>query len=153
MVSDHLWSIGGAPWLGNSYSNQAYEYERGTSAYAGNKTTWRGKIAIMYISDYGYGTDFRECSQTLANMGNDACKGTDWLNLNVAWNATVWYLSHNYSNSVDNWTTIGGRLNLAAGTGTRVNGASRVFPTLYLDPNITAISGDGTRTNPYILSL
>ena len=42
-----------------------YEKERGTTVYSGNATTWTGKIAIPYASDYGYAADLSLCQKTL----------------------------------------------------------------------------------------
>ncbi len=62
MIVNTLWSLGG--W--NSvliYSDQIYNYERGTMVYSGNSTIWTGKIALMYPSDYGYAADLNKCTQ------------------------------------------------------------------------------------------
>ena len=51
MIAETTYNLGG--WNSNSvYSNQIYEYERGTTVYSGRPTTWKGKIALAYPSDY-----------------------------------------------------------------------------------------------------
>ena len=69
LISDTLYYLGG--WnTSEIYSDQIYGYERGTTVYSGRPTTWTGKIALMYPSDYGYATDFTKCSQNLNNYNS-----------------------------------------------------------------------------------
>ena len=55
MVSDSLWHLGGC-YYNNIYSNEAYLCERNDVT-----TSWMGKIALIYPSDYGYAVDFDYC--------------------------------------------------------------------------------------------
>ena len=56
MISQTKYYLGG--WNSNAlYPNQIYGYERGTTVYSGRPTSWTGKIALPYPSDYVYATD------------------------------------------------------------------------------------------------
>ena len=62
-----------------------YEKERGITTVSNPRdgitrtTTWTGKIALAYPSDYGYATDFRKCFQALHNYDDSTCKSNDWM--------------------------------------------------------------------------
>ena len=59
MIAETTYYLGG--WNSSSiYPNLAYEKERGTVVYSGNKTSWVGKIALAYLSDYGYVVDLNK---------------------------------------------------------------------------------------------
>ena len=92
MVSEATYNLGG--WNSeNIYSNQVYSYERGTTVFSGRPTTWTGKVAIPYPSDYGYASDLNTCTSTLKNYKN--CKSNNWMyniltsnGLKTAWTLT-----------------------------------------------------------------
>ena len=56
MIADAKWSLLG--WLDegvNVYADQSYKLENTSgTVYTGNKTSWTGKIALPYPSDYAY---------------------------------------------------------------------------------------------------
>ena len=58
-IESVVWNLGGTANYQSSSNGLAshwYGYERGTTVYSGRPTTWTGKIALMYPSDYGYAT-------------------------------------------------------------------------------------------------
>ena len=65
MIAETTWNLGG--WdTSNIYSNVMYENVWGTTVISypfdgiTRTTTWTGKIALAYPSDYGYATDLRK---------------------------------------------------------------------------------------------
>ena len=154
MISETIWNIGG--WNSNSvYSNQIYEYERGTTVYSGRPTTWKGKIALAYPSDYGYAADLNQCKdKKLYNYYNSTCTSNNWMWTIITNNGNSggWLLiSHaNYSNYT--WFVYSG------GSVYNVTYANTcymrmVLPALYLSSDIKIESGDGSESNPYKLSV
>ena len=144
LISEETWNIGG--WNSYSvYSNQIYEYERGTKVYSGRPTTWTGKIGLMYPSDYGYAADLSKCTQTLVNYDNSTCKSNDWL-FNSAFQWTLTPLSSNagFVFSVNSSGNLNGSYAYYSNAGVR--------PVLYLASDLAIESGDGTSSNPYKLS-
>ena len=161
MINNSLWNLGGNKYIGaRPYSistlNQ-YNAERGTATYQNSRaTTWTGKVGLIYASDYGFASTNKECLDNLRtgcvydeendnwNYGEGACKIDNWLHKNLFY----WTLSP-YSNTaygmfrVDSYGTISGDL--------AVSDIYHVYPSVYLKPNIKIDSGDGTKTNPYIL--
>ena len=148
MIAEVTWNLGG--WNDSSvYSDQIYGYERGINVYTGRPTTWTGKIALPYPSDYGYATDFTKCSQNLYNYDSStdsyACRTNDWLYNS----ANQWVLTPNSSYSHGAW--------LVYSTGNVFNGrlvyyANGVRPVLYLASELSLSGGVGSSADPYRLS-
>ena len=58
-IESVVWNLGGTGtynYSSNGLASHWYGYERGTTVYSGRPTTWPGRIALMYPSDYGYAT-------------------------------------------------------------------------------------------------
>ena len=144
MIAEVTWNIGGY----NSsalYSNQIYGYERGTKVYSNRPTTWKGKIGLMYPSDYGYAVDLSKCTKQLNGYNDSTCISNDWL-----LNSTEWTLTP-YSAYADNILAV-------SKSGFLYNdGAYMSYlntrPTLYLNEKIAIGSGNGSSSNPYTLSV
>ncbi len=163
MISESVWNIGG-----NTYSNPnippyglpslgQYNAERGTITYQNNRpTTWTGKVGLVYASDYGYATRLGECRENLRagvtyDKAKDSwswkgkCSTDNWLFKSVFY----WTLSP-YSGSEHDVL----RVNWDGAVGDDAAYFCRnVFPSLYLKSNINIISGNGSKSNPYKLSL
>ena len=153
MIAETTWNLGG--WsTSDIYSNVMYEKERGTTVYSGRSTTWTGKIALAYPSDYGYATDLSKCSQTLFNYssGTDsyACRSNDWMypildTINYGWLLTP---NSGYANNA----FIAGSTGCVDGSNS-VYFALGVIPVLYLGSDQDIVSGDGSQSNPYQLAI
>ena len=147
LISKTLYYLGG--YNNNSvYSDQMYEYERGTnlgtSPYA--SSTWEGYIALPYVSDYGYAVDFNSCTQSLYDYDNNSCTSTNWMK--SIFSSSTWLLSP-YSGSsnrvwivMSSWYVNCQIVYLPYG----------VAPVLYLDSNIMIDNKTtGSSTDPYKL--
>ncbi len=148
MIAETTWNIGG--WNSTSvYPNQIYKYERGTTVYTGRPTTWNGKIALAYPSDYGYAVDLNLCKSTLYDYTDSTCTSNNWMKAILGY-SIGWLLTPHSSNSSDEWyVPYGGHVSLS-------NSAyyeRGVVPTLYLNSDISIESGDGSSSNPYKLSV
>ena len=159
MIVETTWNLGG--WKStNIFYNEMYEKERGTTTVSNpsdgitRATTWTGKIALPYSSDYGYATDLSKCSQTLYNYDSSfrsyACRSNDWM-----------YSIITNSGSITGWllTPHSGIADVAFGvysTGS-VRGnydgfnARGVAPVLYLGSDQDIVAGDGSQSKPYQL--
>ena len=154
-IAEVTWSLGG--WNSSSiYSNQIYGYERGTTVYSGRSTTWTGKIALPYLSDYGYAANFNKCSETLNEYGNyennSPCISTNWMKsiLTRSWG---WFLTPYSDNNELAW------LVFAWGVATynfnyEVASDFAVVPTLFLNSTETIYKdkATGSQNNPYKLT-
>ena len=148
MIANMTWNLGG--WNTSAvYSNDMYKYERGTAVSSGSPTSWNGKIALMYPSDYGYATDFSKCNSDLYNYSistnSYACRTNDWL-FNSAFQ---WLLTPDSSDARYAWHV---RSSGGVFIGNLVYNAYGVRPVLYLNSEIGIESGTGTSTDPYRIS-
>ena len=150
MIAETTYNLGG--WNNNSvYPNQIYEYERGTTVYTGRPTTWKGKIAVAYPSDYGYAADLNQCKQTLVNYDNSTCTSNNWMKNIVTNNGGNygWLLTHRPDSSSSTWTV---RREGLANNISEASGGLGVVPVLSLSSELGIESGDGSSSNPYKLS-
>ena len=149
LIAETTWNLGGVDNY-TLFSNRVYEYERGTTVYQGRPTTWPGKVALAYPSDYGYaaefGTDY--CDKQLDSYKNTTCKSNNWMNAILGTSSYGWFLTSSRSTSynagfVDSSGNVYGNLAyLAYG----------VFPALYLNSDVEFKDGDGLSAKPYQLS-
>ena len=160
-IESVVWNLGGTTYYktsSNGLASHWYGYERGTTVYSGRPTTWTGKIAIMYLSDYGYATaggtttNRESClAKELYNWdgsGVSDCKNNDYL----------------YKSSYFQWTLApDSSLSYVAfhvtSTGSvyddyYVSSNMAVRPAAYLKSSISLSSvGDGSSTSPYQLKV
>ena len=154
MISDAKWYLGGNPWNTNDdLTNNWYSYERGTTVYSGNPTSFIGKIGLMYPSDYGYATSGgsttsrEECLATVLyewELYSD-CKNNDWL----LYSSNQWIITH-YPGASEGMFHVNsaGRVN-----GRSAYDTSAARPVIYLDSMVEITGGTGTSSNPYTLGI
>ena len=158
MIAETTWNLGG--WDStNIYSNVMYEKERGTTVISNpsdgitRATTWTGKIALPYPSDYGYATDLSKCSQTLYNYDSStdsyACRSNDWMYSIFKTNNFNWLLTPRLSIA---HYAFGANSTGNVHHNNRVYRAGGVAPVLYLGSDQDIVSGDGSQSNPYQLA-
>lgn len=148
MIAEVVWNLGGANST-SVYSDQIYEYERGTVVYGSNSTSWTGKIAIPYASDYGYAADFESCSKTLA--GYNSCTSVNWMtkytgiqkNYPIALLTPYSGIGASIFNILNYYLQVNGIGNARNGT--------NILPVLYLSSQLEIKSGDGSSSLPYQL--
>ena len=147
MIAETTYYLGGYSSNG-IYSNQIYGYERGTTVYTGRPTTWIGKIALAYSSDYSYAVDLNQCTKTLYYYNESTCTSNNWMKtiLGFAYLLTPYSTRGNYV-----WVVLKtGFVNYGGGSSAATNGG---MPVLYLNSDIRIESGDGSSSNPYKLSV
>ena len=147
MIGDALWNLGGNS-TSSIYANDYYTFERGTTVYSGRSTTWTGKIALMYPSDYMYAGDLSKCSSDGLNWDGDTtnCRDTSWLrNTSTA----QWTITPNASNSHRVFN-----VNIAGfvSNNSNVYNANASRPVLFLKSDVQITGGDGSQNNPFTLS-
>ena len=126
-------------------TNGMYGYERGTLRYnASRPLYWDGMVGLMYSSDYGYAAGNSCVTGTTLYNYNSSCYQKDWL-----YNSGMqWLMSPNSGDSTYAFYTVAGRVDYY----TSVNGYNSVRPVFYLKSDTNIKSGDGSKTNPYLLS-
>ena len=173
MIDKHTWNLGSNDGTTYTYNNikakPFYELERSNNTgkicegttYQNGKyctdtvnrtTTWEGYVGLMSPSDYGYAVGGEARTNCLANTNlfnynTNNCNSNDWL---YKTSTSQWTMSPNADSSdavFVFYVYSGGNVYDAS--------ACSVFsvrPALFLIPSIT-ISGEGTPTDPYTLSL
>ena len=146
MIADAKWSLLG--WLDegvNVYADQSYKLENTSgTVYTGNKTTWTGKIALPYPSDYAYSAYLGKCTSSLGEYSN--C--SSWMK--TMFNSKTIALLTPIVSSSFVFHVAGGCLDLGEPYAAL---DSEIFPTLYLNANVSIKTGSGTLNSPYQLSV
>ena len=150
MISESMWYLRGYN-RSSVYSDQIYEYERTKgSVVSGRPTSWKGKIALAYPSDYGYAADFGQCTQTLVNYDDSTCTSNNWMKSIITNNGGNygWLLTPNSGISYFVWGVVG------AGYVYNITAINeyRVMPVLYLGSELEIKAGDGSSSASYQLS-
>ncbi len=112
-------------------------------------TSWTGKIAIPYPSDYGYAADLSLCQQTLVNYDNSTCTANNWMKNILAPNYG-WLLTPNSGLASYAW---GVRSSGNVYYGITAYSARGVAPVLSLNSELDIGPGTGTSSSPYQLSV
>ena len=155
-IEEVIWNLGGNEAYKTSTASMSYTAERGTTVYSGRPITWKGKIGLIYPSDYGYATSGgtrKDRSTCLAkalwdwnDVGFSGCKGNDYLYDDTGYQWTL--MSSPVSANILFIVNKNGFVN-----DSYANIASIVRPTLFLKSNIKVKSGTGEKNNPFILSV
>ena len=167
MIGDTLWYLGGSNGYSNITTSMYYERERGTTVYSGGDTSWVEKVGLMYPSDYGYATS----GGTTTNR-NSCLNETfnNWLDLSDCY-TNNWLYIYSPSSLYGQWTLTSDSSSLGSPRTMLVtsNGwiiswrpnsvdelgsllAIAVRPSVFLKSNVKIIAGDGSSSNPYMLS-
>ncbi len=152
LISETLYYLGGHD-SSSVYSDQMYEYERGTttgtSPYA--YPTWKGYVALLYASDYGYAADFNTCDTKLSGEGgsvNTRCNGVNWIRTLTS-DITAFLTPVSYG-SISVFGT--GSYDVNQLQTYDVSTRHNIFPVLHLDTKIDIDKATtGTSDNPYKL--
>ena len=144
MVADTKYYLGGSSAYDNLKGEDYYNFERGT--------TWNGKIALMYPSDYSYtyalGVD-NTCYTDGYDCGGSSGKTNGWI-YNTNSNSNQWLLSPLSDRSYSAFYLSGSG---CVSRSYNVPGSLGVRPSLYLVSSIKIASGEGTEQSPYRLKL
>ena len=157
MIANATWMLGGSSTYNDVTPSMFYERERGTTVCSGYPTTWQGKVALMYPSDYGYATSGGATTNRDACLAKELyswdsssysdCKNNDWIfNSNTQWTLTPSSSLSNRVFFVFNTGFVSSHSNYGY-----ANGSSGIRPSVYLTSNVNISGGDGTMNNPYTL--
>ena len=143
MIAEHDWEVGGMASSNTNTAKQYYATELGNSD--GNSITYRAKIGLMYVTDYGYAASGNHWTTELYNY--ESATDDNWLYLG----STEWTLSRHSSiaNRAFHVSDSGNVRNSNYG----VTITFAVRPSFYLESSVEISSGTGTSTNPFVLSV
>ena len=150
MIGNAEWNLGGL----SSYdflTSTSYTFERSTTVYNENPTEWTGQIGLIYPSDYGYATSGGSTgrdlclSYNLVSWSGTDCYNNDWLYTFPA----AWTITPSSTSSSSAYTITLSVYEISKYLYLQAN----IFPTLYLSSNVKITGGNGSRENPFTLSL
>ncbi len=172
MIDSVIWntgSDGGVVADSEGDVNNFYNYERSSNSgkicndvvwcndNIVRKTSWKGKVGLIYPSDYGYATSGGSqnsrisCLDKVLNLwknSDDECHQNDW----IYQGNEFWTLSPGTHSSLGSivFTVI-----TQGGIYAHFNAvhSSDIRPAVYLSPNVLLVSGDGSFENKFLLSL
>ena len=133
------------------YVNAMYDKERVSGTVFDNTrtTSWTGKIALPYSSDYGYAADLSLCKKTLYDYDNSTCTANNWMKNILGTSSYGWLLTPSSGNaSQAMYVTSSGYVGDSSAF--RAYG---VAPVLSLTSELDIGSGSGTSSSPYQLSV
>ena len=137
--------LGGYKASSGVMTNQFYAYERGTARYDTNRPLyWDGMVGLMYPSDFGYAAGNSCVTGTDPYNYGGGCKNKDWLYIS---NTYQWLMSPSSGRSFNAFA-----VSSSGDVGLSVYPASSVRPVFYLTSSASITDGEGSSTNPYILS-
>ncbi len=150
MISESTWYLGSSGSTCNGpYPNERYNCERTNIVLSGNPFTITANIGLLYVSDYGYGTNLTKCSEAMYSYSGEyssECVANNWLfNGDTKWLITPKSTYFGQAFSV--------RSTGYADDGDSVPYSKHVTPVLYLDPNVIIDMGDGSSDNPYQITI
>ena len=127
-------------------TNQFYAYERGTTRYDTSRPLyWDGNVGLMYPSDYGYAAGNTCVTNTDFYNYDGGCYQNDWL-----FNSKdEWLLSPHSGGSINAFSLFSSGF---VGLNYNVGYPRSVRPVFYLKSSASISDGDGTESNPYLLS-
>ena len=151
-ITTSRYYLGGYYASSGGMTNQFYTYERGTSRYDTNRPLyWDGMVGLMYPSDYGYAAGNTCVTGTKPYNYSDGCENKDWLWMTTSSNysdGAEWLMSPDSRNS--NRAFIVDSRGYVSNIFVIYSGSAR--PVFYLNSSASITDGEGTSTDPYILS-
>ena len=151
MISESNYSLLG--WSSSSvYADQIYEYERSTGkVYTGRPTSWTGKIALAYQSDYGYAADLGKCTKQLGSYNDSTCTANNWMKSILATSKYGWLLTPGSGTAGIAWYVHSS--GYVSGSDCYAYIAYGVAPVLFLNSDASVKAGTGTSSDPYQISV
>ena len=165
LIDYHTWNTG-APNYNTLYDSTTSSYDtvafyraergnvNGKICTSGNwcndtvtrTTEWTGYVGLPYITDYAYASSENDCNTKMVQSPTYKCKNNNWMQRST-W---AWYLSPYAvaAGAFDVWDV---NSNGSVSNGTAAN-SNAVAPSIYLKSNVLIDSGNGTSSDPYILS-
>ena len=169
LIDYHTWNTGSPNYntLYNSTTKsfdtiEFYKAERGSvngktcssGTYCNDTVTrtteWPGYIGLPYVTDWAYASGEDDCNTKIDVSSTYKCKNNNWMHYGSTNNDTTWVMSP-FALPVNAnvvWHVRGGGRTGNVGAARPLS----AFPTIYLKSNVLIDSGNGTSSDPYILS-
>ena len=145
-ITTSRYYLGGYDDSSGVMTNQFYTYEREITGYDTNRPFyWDGMVGLMYPSDYGYAAGNTCANVTKLHDYEAGCMAKDWLYIS---NTDQWLMSPDSGDSLNAFIVY----SPGCVYGDRVEYVGSARPVFYLSSSASISEGEGTSTDPYILS-
>ena len=142
-IATHTWKVAGNIYgnIGNATVSNAYKNEIVSPP---DDTTYEAKIGLMYASDYGYTTLSNTWTNTLKSYSDSSIKNSSWMYMGLY----DWTISRgsDTSNATYYIDYDGGVLYTYV-----YSTVLATRPVFYLNSDVLYISGNGTKTEPFLI--
>ena len=138
-IATTTWKVGGGTYenIMSSGPSRAHRYEVGANA---STTTYKAKIGLMYVSDYGFAASPSAWTLTMINYDNSIATSNNWMYMG----ASEWSISRRSNDSSAAFILFGG-----GSVGNYVaNYKFGIRPAFNLESTVTYVSGSGTQSDP-----
>ena len=138
----YQWQVGGMAWNGTNTAKLYYNVEiKNQTGYIETM-----KVGLMYVSDYGYAASPENWQTALSNYSNTTNTNNNWVYLG----ANEWTISRR--------SDLPNPVFSISDSGSIYAEALRFFvciyrPSFYLNSEVKLVSGSGTSTDPYRISI
>ena len=137
LIAETNWQVGGMTTSATNTAKQYYATE------LGNSITYRAKIGLMYVTDYGYAASGNHWTTALSNYVS--ATDDNWMYLGT----DEWTIARNSSVA----SNVFGVSNSGFVSYSNVTNTNAARPSFYLESSVEISSGTGTSTNPFVLSV
>ena len=137
----------------STFVDEMYNKERVSgTVYTGGPTSWTGKVAVAYSSDYGYAADLSLCQKQLSSYNDATCTANNWMKNIITNNGANlgWLLNPHSGNEYSAWCVYSRG---AVYDVYHAANAKGVTPVLHLNPGPDIGPGTGTSSDPYQLAI
>ena len=148
-MSKSRYYLGGYSTTQRTMTYAIYAFERRNERYNTERPLyWDGMVGLMYLSDYGYAAGYNCVMRSDLYNYDNGCNSKDWLHIsNGQWQ---WLIAPRLSDRISVFDI--NSSGFAYSNGTDCRNTHSVRPTFYLTSSASISEGEGSSTNPYILS-
>ena len=144
MIAESTWSVGGITnGQRNTNASSVYSYEVGNQST--HKVEYQAKVGLIYISDFAFSTIPSNWNKPVNTYNSQLVTKDTWLFNSLEWTISPQSDSSSHAYFIDGSGLVFGDLITLYNIGVR--------PTFYLNENVLVASGDGTKDEPYRISL
>ena len=142
-ISTTKWYLGNVGAKKDSYGT--YKEERSKNVWSGNSQTWDGNVALMYPSDYMFGSSSCYNNGTdILGHNNSTCENTNWFVTGSPWTISPYTISSDLVIWMNDWSDVLQITVLNPDT-------FSAKPSVYLNANTKYTGGEGTISNPFTI--
>ncbi len=141
-IAMHTWKIGGNTEtnIKNSIPATAYQNEIINPA---ESTTYDAKIGLMYVSDYGYAATKSVWNIALNSYNNISVISENWMYMGL-YESTISHKTGDAYNAFNVYYD-------GSVSSDNIGRAYAIRPCFYLNQDVTYVSGNGTKTEPFLI--